>query len=136
MVPNMKNNEEIRKLAAQAENYQRIQNSLKEQIVSVNMSSMESAVAINSIEKIEGGENSLVSLGSGVYVKAQIENHDKILIDVGSGIYGEVEYKKAIEILKKRIDDGKEYSDKLENEMQKVKQSLNELETKAREYLQ
>lgn len=132
----VRNNEELRKLAAEAEGYQRMQNSLREQIVSVNMSSMECAVAINSIEKIKGGESSLVSLGSGIYVKAKLENRDKILVDMGSGIYGEVEPEKAIEVLKKRIEDGKEHSDKLENEMNKIKNSLVELENKAREYLQ
>jgi prefoldin alpha subunit len=132
----VRDNEELRKLAAEAESYQRMQNSLREQIVSVNMSSMESAVAINSIEKIQGGESSLVSLGSGVYVKANLENKDKILVEMGSGIYGEVEPDKAIEILKKKIEDGKNYSDKLEEEMKKIKQSLTELEEKAREYLQ
>jgi prefoldin alpha subunit len=132
----VRNNDELRKLAAEAEGYQRMQNSLREQIVSVNMSSMESAVAINSIEKIKGGESSLVSLGSGVYVKANLENRDKILVDMGSGIYGEVEPEKAIEILKKRIEDGKNYSDKLENEMKKIKKSLTDLESRAREYLQ
>jgi prefoldin alpha subunit len=132
----VRNNEEIRKLAAEAEGYQRMQNSLREQIVSVNMSSMESAVAINSIEKIKGGESSLVSLGSGIYVKANLEKRDKILIEMGSGIYGEVEPEKAIETLKKRIEDNKNYSDKLEAEMKKIKQSLTDLETKAREFLQ
>lgn len=130
------NNEELRKLAAEAESYQRMQNALKEQIVSVNMSAMESAVAINSIEKIKGGENSLVSLGSGIFVKAKLEKNQKVLVDMGSGIYGEVEPDKAIEILKKRIEDGKGYSDKLENEMKKVKTNLSELESKARKYLE
>ena len=132
----VRNNDELRKLAAEAESYQRMQNSLREQIVSVNMSSMECAVAINSIEKIKGGESSLVSLGSGIYVKANLESRDKILVDMGSGVYGEVEPEKAIEILKKRIEDGKNYSDKLEVEMRKIKQSLTELEGRARQYLE
>jgi prefoldin alpha subunit len=132
----VRDNEELRKLAAEAEGYQRMKSSIREQIVSVNMSSMESAVAINSIEKIQGGESSLVSLGSGVYVKAQLENKDKILVEMGNGIYGEVEPEKAIEILKKRIEEGKEHSDKLETEMKKINQSLTELENKAREFLQ
>ena len=137
MVPKVvRNNDELRKLAAEAESYQRMQNSLREQIVSVNMSSMESAVAINSLEKIKGGENSLVSLGSGIYVKAQMEKKQKILVDMGSGIYGEVEPERAIDILKKRIEEGRVYSDKLETEMKKVKQSLTELEGKARQYLE
>ncbi len=130
------NNEELRKLAAEAENYQRMQRALKEQIVSVNMASMESAVAINSIEKIKGGETSLVSLGSGVYVKAKLEKNQKVLVDMGSGIYGEVDPEKAIEILKNRIEEGKGYSDKLENEMKKIKNSLADLENKARKYLE
>ena len=130
------NNEELRKLAAEAESHQRMQNALREQIVSVNMASMESAVAINSIEKIKGGENSLVSLGSGVFVKAKLEKNQKILIDMGSGLYGEVEPEKAIEILKKRIEEGKSYSDKLEEEMRKIKNNLSELENRARKYLE
>lgn len=132
----VRNNEKLKELAAEAEHYQKMQNSIREQIVSINMASMECAVAINSIEKIQGNESSLVSLGSGIYVKAKLNKRDKILIDMGSGIYGEVTPEKAIESLKNKIEENKNYSDKLEEEMKKVKNYLIELEGKARQYLE
>ena len=128
--------EEIQKIAVEAENLQRMQKAVKDQIVALSMASLEASVTINSLENLKGGENSLVSLGSGVFSHGKVGNVDTVIVDIGGGIYGEVPKAKAIEILKRRIDDTREITTKLENDLHKIESSLIELESKARKFIQ
>jgi len=128
--------EEIQKIAVEAENLQRMQKAVKDQIVALSMASLEASVTINSLENLKGGENSLVSLGSGVFSHGKVGNVDTVIVDIGGGIYGEVPKAKAIEILKRRIDDTREITTKLENDLHKIESSLVELEGKARKFMQ
>lgn len=129
------NREEIQKIAVEAENLQRMQKTLKDQMVALNMSSLESSVTINSIAKLNEGDNSLVSLGSGVFIGAKIGSTDSIIIDVGAGVYAELAPQKAVEALKKRIDDSRNAAKKIEASLKRTQQSLIELEGKARKYI-
>ncbi len=132
---NAPNRDEMRKLAVEAENLQRIQKSLKDQIVALSMGSIEAGVTMNSLTKIKEGDNALVSLGSGVFARANISDTSKVLLHIGSGVYGEYSPEKAKEILKKRIEESKTATKKLEDELKRVQKMLLELEQKARRYL-
>lgn len=130
------NREEIQKIAIEAENMQRMQKAVKDQIVALSMASLEASVTINSLENLKGDENSLVSLGSGVFSHGKVGNIDMVLVDMGGGIYGEVARSKAIDILKKRIEDTRTIMMKLEGDLHKIESSLIELESKARKFIQ
>ncbi|MCX8205615.1 MAG: prefoldin subunit alpha [Candidatus Micrarchaeota archaeon] len=130
------NREEIQKIAIEAENLQRMHRMLRDQIVALNMASLEASVTINSLEKIRGGENSLVSLGSGVFASASMAKSKYVLLDLGGGICGEMSSEKAISILKKRIEDSRGIIQRLEEDLKRVQGSLIELEGKARKYIQ
>ena len=129
------NRDEIRKIAVEAEMLQRMQKSLRDQLVALNMSSLEASVTINSIEKIKGDDNAFVSLGSGVFASAKIVPQEYVLVDIGGGIYGEFTREKAVEILKKRIEDTRKLSAKLEEDLKNAQRSLIELERRARQYI-
>lgn len=130
------NREEIQKIAVEAENLQRMHKMLRDQIVALNMSALEASVTINSLEKIKGGEHSLVSLGSGVFASASMSKSKYVLLDLGGGICGEMSSEKAIELLKKRIEDSREITKRLEEDLRRVQNSLIELEGRARRYIQ
>lgn len=129
------NREEIQKIAVEAENLQKMQKALKDQMVALNMSSLESSVTINSVEKLKKGDKTLVSLGSGVFASATIENVDHYIVDMGAGVYGEFKPEKAIQVLKKRISDSQGAVKRLDDELKRTQQSLLELEEKARKYI-
>ncbi|MEM3363924.1 MAG: prefoldin subunit alpha [Candidatus Micrarchaeia archaeon] len=130
------NREEIQKIAMEAENLQRMQKAIKDQIVALSMASLEASVTMNSLESLKGGENSLVSLGSGVFSHGTVGNVDLVLVDIGGGVYGEFPKAKAIELLKKRIEDTKTVTAKLEADLHKIESSLVELENRARKFIQ
>ncbi len=129
------NRDEIQRIAVEAENLQKMQKALKDQLVALNMSSLESSVTINSIEKLEKGNKALVSLGSGVFANAVIENTNMYVVDIGAGVYAEFNPDKAIEVLKKRISDSQNATKRLEDELKRTQRSLIELEDKARKYI-
>lgn len=130
------NREEIQKIAVEAENLQRMQKAIKDQIVALSMASLEASVTMNSLENLSGGESSLVSLGSGVFSHGKVGATELVLVDIGGGIYGEMQKGKTIDLLKKRIEETRNITGKLENDLRKIESSLIELESKARKYIQ
>ncbi len=130
------NREEIQKIAVEAENLQRMQKAIRDQIVALNMASLESSVTINSIEKLGGGENAFISLGSGIFCSAKVQETDHFVVDIGGGAYGEVSREKAIEILKRRAEETMNVTKKLEEDLKRIQGSLTELEMRARKYIQ
>ena len=63
------------------------------------ISSVESIMGINQNQEFE----SLVPVGLGTYVKANISGTSKVLIDVGAGIVVEKEHNSAINYLESRV---------------------------------
>ncbi|MGB9635094.1 MAG: prefoldin subunit alpha [Candidatus Micrarchaeia archaeon] len=130
------NREEIQKIAAEADALQRMQKALKDQIVALNMASLEASVTVSSLQKIHGNENALVSLGSGVFASALLATPTYVIVDIGGGIYGEFTPNMAINILNKRIEDMKKLTVKLEEELKNTQKSMMALEKRARKYVQ
>jgi prefoldin alpha subunit len=58
---------------------------------------------LRNIGKVEG--NSLIPIGRGLYVEAEIKNREKVLVNLGSGAYKKASISDAIKIIEERKKD-------------------------------
>jgi prefoldin alpha subunit len=74
---------------------------------------------ILSLEELKEGEDSLFSIGSGVYCKANLKE-ERFLVNIGAGILLELDKKDAIEILNRRIEILKNAANEIEEEIPNI----------------
>jgi prefoldin alpha subunit len=58
---------------------------------------------LRNIGKVEG--NSLIPIGRGLYVEAEIKNRERVLVNLGSGAYKKASISDAIKIIEERKKD-------------------------------
>jgi len=58
---------------------------------------------LRNIGKVEG--NSLIPIGRGLYVEAEIKNRERVLVNLGSGAYKKASISDAIKIIEERKND-------------------------------
>lgn len=100
--------EDIRNLAARHQEFQRQAEGLKQQMnmVQASITSCDQAtVTINELKTVsaEGKTaETMVPVGFGSFVYAEIKNADKVIVDLGAGFSAEETADEAVETLKRR----------------------------------
>ncbi|AKB13186.1 MAG: prefoldin subunit alpha [Methanosarcina thermophila] len=100
--------EEVRNLAARYQEFQRQAETLRQQMNMVQASITscdQTIVTINELKAAsEGGKitETMVPVGFGSFVHAEIKNADRIIVDLGSGFSAEKTADEAIETLNRR----------------------------------
>ncbi len=82
---------------------------------------------LKNISKVEG--NSLIPIGRGLYVEAEVKNKDRVVVSIGSGAYKKSSVEDAIGILEERRSDAAkalENSRKTESDLQQRYSQLEE----------
>jgi len=74
---------------------------------------------ISSLEGLKENVESLLSIGSGVYCKGKIIE-EKFLVNIGAGVILELDKKKAIEILNRRINLLEEATREIDEEISNI----------------
>ena len=89
---------------------------IEEQILEVN-------VILQSLEDIkntEEGNETLMPLSNGIFVKAKISKSDKLIVNVGQNVLVEKSIDETKEIILKQLTELEQYKDLLNNEMNKL----------------
>jgi len=89
---------------------------LDEQLVELN----NTIQALDDFNKTAIGANILVPLSPGVFANAELKDNKELLVNVGSNIVVKKNVDETKELLKKRLDNIKQYRDLILAEMQKI----------------
>ncbi|MGC8644672.1 MAG: prefoldin subunit alpha [Thermoplasmata archaeon] len=82
---------------------------------------------LRNIGKVEG--DSLIPIGRGLYVEAEIKNRERVLVSLGSGAYKKATVEDALKIIEERRNDvtrAIERNSDLENDLQRRYSQLEE----------
>lgn len=97
--------EELKRIMIEAEKYKKQHETITSQASLLEEAYLEMGSTIDGIENIskaKEGDELLVPLGSGSYVRAGLSDAKKLILGVGAGISIEESFDKAIETLKMR----------------------------------
>ncbi len=132
--------EEIRNLAARHQEFQRQAEALKQEMnmVQASVASCDQAITtISDLKKVgeEGkGTETMVPVGFGSFVHAEIKNVDKVVVNLGAGFSAEKSTEGAIEILNSRKEQLTEILEQMNASLTKFMQGMQALEAEAEKY--
>lgn len=112
--------QETRRLVAEYQEYQRSAEAVKEQMAMVRntLTGCESSIStISALKKAaaNGGYESVIPVGSGCFVHAEIRDFSKVIVNVGSGAN-----------IEKNVDDALAFLNERKGKLEKMIQDLNE----------
>lgn len=119
----MDKKQEIQKKYLELQNIEQHIKQSQQQILLLNQQLLEFMKLIESIEdfkKIKENSKAFASLGSGIYVEAEIKNTNKLLINVGSDVSVLKKPDEAKEMINKQVEDLKEIIKKTGEELQNI----------------
>jgi prefoldin alpha subunit len=129
--------EEIRTLAARHQEFQRQAEGIRQQMnmVQASITSCDQAtVTINELKtaSAEGKTaETMVPIGFGSFVYAEIKNADKVIVDLGAGFSAEETADEAIETLKRRKEQLTKILEQMSASLTKYIQGMQALESEA-----
>ncbi|WP_440956671.1 prefoldin subunit alpha [Methanosarcina sp. Mfa9] len=132
--------EEIRNLAAKHQEFQRQAEALRQEMnmVQASIASCDQAITtINELKKAgeEGKETeTMVPVGFGSFVHAEIKNVDKVVVNLGAGFSAEKSAEGAIEILNSRKEQLTKILEQMNASLTKFMQGMQALEAEAEKY--
>lgn len=131
--------EEVRRLVLAYQQYQAQAEALVRQINFMQLTGegLDRALgAVDAMDKAEEGQEMLVPIGSGSFVRALLASREKVVLNVGAGVSIEKTAPEAKETLKARkteVSEGlkklNEVLSKVDQEMQKIQAILDQYET-------
>lgn len=125
------NQQQLAELSEKHQVYQYQAESLAQQINLVRMTikDVETALAtIIALKDETSGTETLVPIGFGSFVKANLVNTDTIVVGIGSGVSVEKKIGDARTFLEKRKDELNKYYEQLNNTIAKIGQELQNIE--------
>jgi len=132
--------EEIRNLAARHQEFQRQAEALKQEMnmVQASIASCDQAIAtINELKKTgEEGKatETMVPVGFGSFVHAEIKNVDKVVVNLGAGFSAEKSSEGAIETLNNRKEQLTKILEQMNASLTKFLQGMQALEAEAAKF--
>jgi len=132
--------EEIRNLAARHQEFQRQAEALQQEMsmVQASIASCDQAIAtINELKKAgeEGkGAETMVPVGFGSFVHAEIKNVDKVVVNLGAGFSAEKSTDGAIETLNRRKEQLKKILEQMNASLTQFVQGMQALEAEAAKF--
>jgi prefoldin alpha subunit len=132
--------EEIRNLAARHQEFQRQAEALRQEMnmVHASLASCDQAITtINELKKAgeEGKETeTMVPVGFGSFVHAEIKNVDKVVVNLGAGFSAEKSAEGAIETLNSRKEQLTKILEQMNASLTKFMQGMQALEAEAEKF--
>ena len=125
------NDADPRSLLMQHREYQRRAEALQQQISMVSLSAQDCQRAIATIEELEkerAGAQTMVPIGSGSFVYANLDMIDKVVVNVGAGISIEKSVPEAKEILQRRKSELDKILEKMNTTLGQLAQGMQSIE--------
>lgn len=129
--------EDVRNLAARYQEFQRQAEALRQQMNMVQASITscdQTIVTINELKTASAGEKiaeTMVPVGFGSFVHAEIKNPDKVIVDLGSGFSAEKTADEAIETLNRRKEQLTKILEQMNASLTNYVQGMQALESEA-----
>jgi len=104
-------------------------NTLSQNLTVVNMTINELNNAKAVLEQLSKGavSDSYVTIGSGVYIKADAKDNTRVLVDIGEDYVVEMPIQQAIELINNRLNELNATRERLEEQLAQAIRSSNEL---------
>ncbi len=93
-------------------------------------------ITITALKDESPGEETLVPIGFGSFVKANLVNPDTIIVGIGAGVSVEKKIDDAKSFLEKRKDELTQYYEQLNNSISKLAQELQNIEKAVQKHQQ
>ncbi len=126
--------EELQRMYFEAENYKRQLEGISAQIqvLDAAMAETEAAIkALGSLKEAKKGDEILVPIGSGSFIKGGIKDKESVIIGIGAGISVEKKVSEAKKILDKRQKDMQVAMEKMRNGATEANKKLMEISSKS-----
>ncbi|WP_135612632.1 prefoldin subunit alpha [Methanococcoides sp. AM1] len=124
--------QDVRNLASQHRGLQNQAESLQQQMGMVQMSIEECTRAVGTLEELEavsGSINTMLPLGGGAFVHANVANVEKVVVSVGAGISVEKSPAEAKELLNQRKEELSKVVERLNGSIAQVGQRIQSIES-------
>jgi len=121
--------DQLEELAERYNELVNLVNTLSQNLTVLNMSINELNSAKAVLEQLSKGvvSDSYVTIGGGIYVKAEAKDTAKALVDVGEGYVAEMPIPQAIELINGRLNELNATREKLEQELAQAIRSSSEV---------
>lgn len=122
--------QEMQKLALEANYYRSRGEELQSQLATINALVQDNASTMQSLESISDKNDSLFSIGSGVFVKAK-PSSQKVFAEVGAKVIAEKTVEEAKALLAQRKEELIKAASRLQEELEKINAAINSLSERA-----
>lgn len=121
--------EQLEELADRYNELINLMNTLSQNLTVINMTITELNNAKAVLEQLSRGSvsDSYVTIGGGIYVKADAKDNTKVLVNIGEDYVAEMPITQAIELINNRINELNATRERLEQELAQAIRSSNEL---------
>lgn len=82
---------------------------------------------VEALQKVDEGEEVLLPVGAGLFVRASLADPDSVVVNVGSDVHVESPLEEALEHLDERSQNLEDVKETLQEESQKLQEELQEL---------
>jgi len=133
--------DDIKNMAARYQEFQRLAETLRQQMnmVQASITSCDQAiVTVNEliIASAEKTVETMVPIGFGSFVHAEIKNADKVIVDLGAGFSAEKTVDESIETLNRRKEQLTKILEQMNASLTKYIQNMQALESEAAKFQQ
>jgi len=135
----MAGRDELAKIAYEMQLYREEAQVLQQQLenLQLNYASVELAIqTLENVAKLSKGDQMLLPVGSGAYIKSKVENNEVALVDVGAGVVVEKPIPDAVKFLKSRMNEMDSMREKLQKNFVEVSNRMKSLEESANKLME
>ncbi len=130
--------ENLNRIAYEAQNYQQQGQFMQQQLGSIQMTINEVGTSIATLKNIDKAKDNevLLPLGAGAHVSARLADTQNVLLNIGSDVIAQKPLAEAITILEERMKRLESMRDKLQEGILEVSKRLDQLDTEANQLLE
>ena len=128
--------EELMKLAYEAQALQQQLQAISQQVSMLQASTNEISNAITALKSLKSASNSLIPIGSGIYIKALQVDASKVLIHAGSEVYSETTVEEAVKVLQERLFANQKLQERMRGGASEISGRLKAIDDTARLMMQ
>jgi len=135
----MAGRDELAKIAYEMQLYREEAQVLQQQLgnLQLNYASVEVAIqTLENVAKLSKGDQMLLPVGSGAYIKSKVENNEVALVDVGAGVVVEKPIPDVVKFLKSRMSEMDSMREKLQKNFGEVSNRMKSLEESANKLME
>ncbi|MEL4305018.1 prefoldin subunit alpha [Methanococcoides sp. LMO-2] len=124
--------QDVRNLAVQHRELQQQAESLQQQMGMVQMSIEDCTRAIATLDELDavsGAINTMIPLGGGTFIHADVSNVEKVVVGLGAGISAEKSPSEAKELLNRRKEELGKVIERLNGSLSQIGQRIQSIES-------